>query len=360
MRRVSPLSVASAGTLAALVALGAVACKKDDAKAPAARADAAPAAATPPPAPAVKPPPPPQGLFEPPPAPADNAYSPEKVALGKQLFFDKRLSKDGSASCETCHLHEKSWTDGLALSTKVGGAVNTRHTPTLYNVAYLTTFYWDGRAPTLEAQIAAAWKGQMGADPAAIATALAAVPGYAESFKKVFGEAPTGDNIPKALAAYLRTLLAGASAWDRYEAGDRAAVSEDAVAGYKLFTQKGQCVLCHMPPVYTDSLFHNIGLEAGKAEPDLGRGKITSNPRENGAFKTPTLRGVAKSAPYFHDGSAKTLEEAVRYMASGGKPDPNLDARLRPTGLTDAEIKQLVAFLEALSPSDTLEKPTLP
>ncbi len=312
------------------------------------------------PAPGSEAPTAPAGLYDPPPS-ADNPQTPEKIALGKQLFFDTRLSKDGSTSCEGCHYHDKGWTDGLALSTKVGGAVNTRHTPTLYNVAYQNLWYWDGRATTLEGQVVAAWKGQMGADPAVIASALEAIPGYKEQFQKVFNEPASEKTISMALAAYLRTLLSGGSAWDRFEAGDKTAVSADAIEGYKLFTAKAQCVLCHIPPLYTDMMFHNVGLEAGKPTPDVGRFKISNDPKDTSAFKTASLRTVAKSGPYFHDGSQPSLEEAVRYMAGGGKPDPNLDPRLKPANLNDQEIKQVVAFLMALGDTpDKLEKPKLP
>ncbi len=302
----------------------------------------------------------PQGLYDPPPS-ADNPQTPEKIALGKQLFFDKRMSKDGSASCESCHFHDKGWTDNLPFSTKVGGEKNTRNTPSLYDVAYQNAFYWDGRSPSLEATAGAAWKNQLGADAAVIATALDAIPGYHDQFQKVFNGPASPENIAKALAAYIRTLLAGGSAWDRYEAGDKSAVSADAVEGYKIFTGKAQCVLCHVPPLYTDMLFHNVGLEAGKEKPDPGRFKVTSDPKDMSAFKTPHQRATSRSAPYFHDASAATLEDAVRFMAGGGKPDPNLDARLKPANLSDAEIKQVVAFLQALGDTpDQLEKPTLP
>jgi cytochrome c peroxidase len=303
----------------------------------------------------------PKGIpYDPPPS-ADNPWSPEKAALGKQLFFDKRLSKDGSASCESCHYHDKGWTDNLPFSTKVGGEVNTRNTPSLYNVGYQNAFYWDGRAPSLEANVAAAWKSQLGADPAVVATAIDAIPGYHDAFQKAFNGPASADTIPKALASYLRTLVSGDSAWDRYEAGDATAVSPDAIAGYKIFTTKAQCVLCHVPPLYTDGLFHNIGIEAGKAKPDVARFKVTNDPKDTSAFKTPSLRAAARSFPYFSDGSAATLEDAVKFMAGGGKPDPNLDQRLKPANLTDAEIKQVVAFLQALGDTpDQLEKPTLP
>lgn len=295
--------------------------------------------------------------------PEDNPLTPEKVALGKQLFFDKRLSKDGSASCETCHLPEKGWTDAKALSTKVGGAVNTRHSPTLWNVGYNDLYYWDGRAATLDKQIEAAWKGQMGADPAEIAKKIDAIPGYQVQFKTIFKGEATPDTIVKALASFVRTLRSGGAPWDKYEAGDKAAVGEDAVRGFDLFRNKAGCAACHAPPLYTDNAFHNVGIgfDPDKKEPDLGRGKISNNEKENGAFKTPTLRSVETSGPYFHDGRAATVEEAVDYILSGGIKNPNLDPRVKPVKLSDKEKKDLLAFVKALkAPDEPFERPKLP
>jgi cytochrome c peroxidase len=224
----------------------------------------------------------------------------------------------------------------------------------------LTAWYWDGRAATLEAQIVAARRSQMGADPAAVAARIAEIPAYREQFQKSLGGLPSADTIPRALAAYIRTLRSGDSPWDRYEKGERSAVSQDAVEGYRLFTGKAQCVLCHFPPAYTDGRFHNIGLESGKEKPDPGRFAVSKDPQDTSAFKTPTLRSVAVSGPYFHDGSVTTLADAVRYMASGGKPDPNKDPLLRNVELSDREIAQIVAFLQALTSDEPLVRPTLP
>jgi cytochrome c peroxidase len=295
--------------------------------------------------------------------PADNPMTPEKVELGKLLFFDKRLSKDGSASCETCHVHEKGWTDGLPLSTKVGGQVNTRHTPTLYNVAYQSLWYWDGRAPTLEDQITAAWKGQMGAEPDKVAAALAGIPEYKAHFQRAFQSDPSAKNIAQALASFVRTLRSGGSAWDQFEKSkDKALVSEDAIKGYKIFTEKAGCAVCHAPPLYTDLNFHNtgVGYNDPKGEPaDIGRGKqAPDDPTMKGAFKTPTLRSVTKSAPYFHDGSVATIEEAVVFMAGGGRPNPSLDKNLHAAKLKPAETAQLLEFLKALDSPEKFEKPT--
>jgi cytochrome c peroxidase len=295
-----------------------------------------------------------------PPDPADNPTTPAKAALGKQLFFDARLSGDGSMACQGCHFRHLGWTDGLALSRKVGGGMNTRHTPSVYNTGYYTAWYWDGRATTLEGQVTAAWKAQIGADPVKAAAVIAAVPGYQVEFQKVFGAPPDADNIAKALAAFLRTLNSGETPWDRHAAGDKTAVSAAAAAGYELFVGKGGCVACHKPPLFSDSQFYNIGLEAGKPKPDVGRNAVTKNPADLSAFKTPTLRSVGISGPYFHDGSVTSLEGAVRYMASGGRADANKSTLLIDRKLSDQEIGQIVAFLNTLTSEERFEPPKLP
>lgn len=331
--------------LAAILVAACTGCEGDGSSAPAARAQATEARLG---LPEMK-------------VPADNPQTPEKIALGKQLFFDRRLSKDGTASCESCHFHHLGWTDAKPLSPKVGGALNTRHTPTLYNVGHLTAWYWDGRAPTLEKQIEAAWKAQLGADLAEATKRVAAVKAYREQFAKVFGAAePTPENVVKALAAFVRTLESASSAWDRYEAGDKTAVSEDAIAGYELMRGKAGCFLCHNPPLYMDTLFHNVGIGMDRPNPDLGQGAITKQAADAGKFKTPGLRSVTKTGPYFHDGSVASLEEAVRLMAKGGVPNPNLDEKLKPRDLSEKEIQQLLAFLKSLESTEPFERPTVP
>jgi cytochrome c peroxidase len=309
------------------------------------------------------------------PAPADNPITPEKVELGKQLFFDKRLSMNGMMSCETCHLPEMGWTDGKVLSARFDGSMNTRHTPTLYNVAYYKEWYWDGRAATLEAQILAAWRGQMGADPEQIAATLNGIEGYRTAFEQHMGGPATPDLITKALGTFVRTLVSDDSPWDRYEKGDRAAVSEEAVAGFTVFSdsEKANCTLCHLPPQYTDALYHNVGVGYDKPQPDLGRGGFlatraqqagTTDPTAasmNGAFKTPTMRSISETAPYFHDGRFQTLEEAVDFMLAGGIANPNRDEKLQPRTITPEERTQLLAFMRSLSPaSRPFQRPTLP
>jgi cytochrome c peroxidase len=308
--------------------------------------------------------------------PADNAMTPGKIRLGEQLFFDKRLSKTKTHSCETCHLPEKGWTDGLKLSTKADGTVNARHTPTLLETAYAPDLYWDGRAKGLETQILAAWKSQMSADPEAIATVLAAIPGYKAAFETEMGGPPTSDRIVKALATFVRSIHAGDTAYDRLAAKAKDFEKSNVGKGFKVFSgEVAHCTNCHLPPLFTDTLFHNIGIGFDKEKPDLGRGKFLADaaakkgepaPKEaeelQGAFKTPTLRGIALSAPYFHDGRAATLEQAVDLMLAGGIDNPHKDPKLQAVKITPKQREQLLAFLKALSPDTKMayKRPALP
>ena len=303
--------------------------------------------------------------------PDDNPITPEKVALGKQLFFDTRLSKTGKMSCESCHHPENAWTSGKALTAKFDGSMNTRATPTLNNTGYLREWYWDGRGNTLEGVATAAWKNQMVADPEQIAMKLNEIAGYKDEFQKAMGGPATGDAIAKALATFMRTIKSEDSPWDRYEQGDKTAVSEEAIKGFDVFSHqnKANCTLCHLPPLYTDTLFHNIGV-GGK---DPGRGKVladaakaagTTDPKAAemmGAFKTPTLRDVVDAAPYFQDGQKKTLKEAALLMLDGGIPNDNLDPKLKKRSISPKEFDQLMAFISSLAPEKKpYERPTLP
>lgn len=293
---------------------------------------------------------------------ADNPTTPEKAALGHQLFFDKRLSKDDSMACANCHLADHGWATGNAFDAKVGGAMNKRHTPTVLNLAWHSTFYWDGRMPTLEAVSNAAWKGQLGAEPAAVAAKLNAVPTYDALFHRAFKESATSDNVPKALAAFLRSLKSGNSPWDKFEAGDAAAVSAEAKRGFEVFKKAG-CVACHVPPLYTDFDFHQVGvgMEKPEAERDNGRKDATKKDEDFGKFKTPSLRNVAVSAPYFHDGRAATLDEAIDFMAQGFSKYKGVDAKLKVAKLSKQDKAALKAFLTSLSGESTYSgAPTLP
>jgi cytochrome c peroxidase len=298
------------------------------------------------------------------PVPPNNPITKGKIALGEQLFFDRRLSKTKKMNCETCHVPEKGWTDGLALSPRFDGSMNTRHSPTLYETAYFPDLYWDGRAKGLETQILAAWKSQMGGDPDAMATELNAVPPYKAAFEREFGGPATGPRIVDALATFVRTIHAGDTPWDRMKQ-DAASLKQSAVGrGFIVFSEVAHCTNCHLPPLFSDTLFHNVGVGYDKETPDPGRGKVvTQDPKMMGAFKTPTLRGVALSGPYFHDGQAKTLEEAVDFMLKGGIKNPNLDEKLQVYAVTPQQRRDLLAFLRSLTPTNAIRpyrRPTVP
>lgn len=283
------------------------------------------------------------------PVPEDNPQTPEKVALGHQLFFDTRLSGDGSRSCYSCHVNEKGLTDGLPKAVGAFEKQLTRSSPTMWNVGWHPSFYWDGRAPSLEKQAMGAWTGgNMGADADKVVERLNAIPGYRAQFEKVFGSPATPELVTKALSAYERTIVCADTAWDRKQAGDESAMTEEQKRGEKVF-YAAACAACHTPPHFTDRRFHNVGIGLDTENPDLGRGKVSGNESETGAFTTPTLRDVTRSAPYFHDGSSATLEEAVDVMLSGGKKNPHLDPILRDVQISEQERSDLLAFLGALS-----------
>ena len=304
-------------------------------------------------------------------APKENPATPEKWALGQMLFWDTRLSPAGTHSCETCHHPDKGWTDGLPVSKKADGKDNTRHSPTLYNVAYNTSFYWDGRAKTLEDQIKAAWDNQMGAKDKHpdVMKKIGEIAGYKEAFKKAFNtETPTDTQVIQALATFVRSILSGDSKWDAFDSGKKNALSAGAQKGWEVFRSKGKCGACHAGFGFTDWQFHNIGIGMDKgAAADPGRGKTANDPKLNGAFKTPTLRSVTKHAPYTHLGNVKTIEDMVAYFVHPND-NPQLDPNLKEGDkvgipLSKDEQKQIVEFLKALEGKDdpmVQKKPTLP
>src|SRR4030095_6485164 len=299
--------------------------------------------------------------YEPMPIPPDNPMTPEKVALGRQLFFDERLSGDGSRSCYSCHVCEKGLTDGLP---KAVGAFNKqlpRSSPTLWNIGYHKEFYWDGRSPSLEKQAIAAWTGaNMGAKADEIVAKLNALQDYKAQFQKVFQSDATPDNVVKAISAFERTIISGNTAWDRWKAGDETAINKSAWRGWNIF-QSIKCNNCHDGVLFTDQQYHNVGIGMDAKEPDVGRFKVTNKPEDTGAFKTPTLRDIANTAPYFHDGSAKTLEEAVDTMLAGGKPNEHLDKKnLEVHKVLPEQREDLLNFLRSLSVDCKLTKPPLP
>jgi cytochrome c peroxidase len=295
--------------------------------------------------------------------PADNPMTPEKVALGRQLFFDERLSIDGSRSCYSCHVCEHGLTDGLPKAIGAGNKQLPRSSPTLWNIGYHKEFYWDGRSNSLEAQAMAAWKGgNMGAGDKTgeIAAKINALGDYKTQFQKVFQSDATPENMMKAISAYERTIIGGNTPFDRWRAGDQSALSASAVRGWNIF-QSIKCNNCHDGILFTDQQYHNVGIGMDQKEPDPGRGKVTNKPEDTGAFKTPTLRDIAKSAPYFHDGSAKTLEEAVDIMLAGGKPNQYLDKKnLEAHKLLPEQREDVLNFLRSLSVDCTITKPPLP
>jgi cytochrome c peroxidase len=313
--------------------------------------------------PEIQPLPEPLARYEPMEIPADNPMTPEKVALGRQLFFDKRLSGDESRSCYLCHVCEHGLTDGLP---KAVGAFNKqlpRSSPTLWNIGYHKMFYWDGRSPSLEKQGMAAWQGgNMGAKDheAEILAKINGLQGYRSQFQKVFGAEATAENMIQAICAFERTIISGDTAWDRWQAGDQSAASESAKRGFDVF-KNAKCNNCHDGVLFTDQQFHNVGIGMDAPEPDKGRYNATKKDEDTGAFMTPTLRDIAKSAPYFHDGSVATLEDAVDLMLNGGKPNQYLDKKnLEKRTITPEQRRDLLEFLRSLTVDCKLSEPPLP
>jgi cytochrome c peroxidase len=232
----------------------------------------------------------------------------------------------------------------------------------MWNVGYHWALYWDGRAPSLEKQALAAWKGaNMGAsEPEKIVALLNGKPGYRMQFEAVFGEAASVDNVCKALASYMRTIVGGHTPFDRWQAGDATAVSDSARRGYDVFQRAG-CNQCHAGVLFTDMQFHNVGIGMDAAEPDLGRFKASNVEKDKGAFKTPTLRDITDSGPYFHDGSAATLAEAVDLMLAGGTANPWLSTdKIKRVELSAREKGELMEFLKSLDEPCEVRAPPLP
>jgi len=314
------------------------------------------------------------GPLGPVPVPDENPLSEGKIALGHQLFFDSRLSVDGSRSCYSCHQNENG--NGGAEPTAVGAANRqlTRHSPVIWNVAYMPRFYWDGRSGSLEAQVKGAWGGgNMGVGAGnldAKAAEVGAIPGYAEQFAELFGDrGATAETIAEAIASFERTLVCDDTRYDRFMAGDAGSLSEEERHGLELFNGRAACVTCHTPPFFSaqfgteEGVYYNVGIGIeGRSEGDVdvGRQAVTEAEEDWAAFKVPSLRNVAKSAPYFHDGSITSLPEAVRYMAGQGVANRNLTSVMMDRGLTDAEVEAVVAFLGSLNCPATLVEPGLP
>jgi cytochrome c peroxidase len=270
------------------------------------------------------------------PAPTANPLTQEKVVRGRQLFFDKRLSRDGTLSCASCHDPKLSFSDGRAIARGIDGAEGTRNSQALINRGYGATFFWDGRASSLEEQALLPIT-----NPKELGNTITEV------------ERRTGvkvTDIAAALASYMRTIRSGDSRFDRYAAGQTSALSELEKEGLKLFRGKGGCTTCHIGPNFTDDRFHNTGVawQDGRLA-DEGRFAVSELDRDRGSFKTPTLRDISRTAPYMHDGSLATLDNVVEFYSKGGRPNPNLDASIRPIDLTSHEKLALAAFLRTLT-----------
>ncbi|MGC8861799.1 MAG: cytochrome-c peroxidase [Armatimonadota bacterium] len=284
--------------------------------------------------------------------PVDNPMTDAKINLGKQLYFDGRLSSDGTISCASCHKPDAGWADKTPVSEGVGHQKGSRNSPSVINRAYIMPQFWDGRAIHLEKQAEGPVQNpiEMDLTEEQLERRLSLIPGYVEQFQQVFGSKPTIENVAKAIAAFERTIIVNDSPYDKYLAGDSSAMSPAALRGMRIFNGKGHCTACHSGPAFSDSRFHNLGVGYvdGKFK-DVGRAAVTKNPADTGAFLTPQLRNVAETAPYLHDGSEPTLESVVEFYNRGGNANPYLDRAMLPLNLTDQEKRDLVEFLKALT-----------
>jgi cytochrome c peroxidase len=283
--------------------------------------------------------------------PADNPYSHEKAELGKALFFDTRLSRDGVISCSWCHSERASFADNHSepFSTGVYQLPTRRNTPTVVNVAFGNSFMLSGDFATLELQAVAPLLNphEMGMTPAEIEAVIRGDSAYAVAFRKIFGpQGATLGNVAKALATFQRTLISATAPYDAWKAGDSTALLPQARRGEALFIGKAGCSRCHIPPLFTDGLFHNTGLD--RVTQDSGRAGVTGLHSDLGKFKTPTLRNIVSTTPYMHDGRFRDLTDIVEHYNSGGTPHPMRDSLMKPLFLDFTEVLELVAFLHAL------------
>ena len=320
-----------------------------------------------------------------------NPLTRAKIELGRQLYFDPRLSVDSTVSCASCH----NPTEGYSAHTKTGvgirGQMGGRNSPVSFNRILSGAQFWDGRADSLEAQAVGPIQNpiEMGFTHEGVVKRLGEMPVYRKQFETIFGEL-TIDRVGQAIAAFERVLVTAPSPYDHQEqlqsfatldpddiaedpdlaakyAAAKAAVaaqpmSEEAKRGREIFfSEKGNCTACHVGANLADENYHNIGIGMDKPEPDVGRFAVTKDPADTGAFKTPTVRNVALSAPYMHDGSVATLEEVVEWYDKGGHPNPHLSAKIRPLKLSPQEKADLVEFMKACTgPTPTVEVSRLP
>ena len=304
---------------------------------------------------------------------ADAAYVPEnntlaqaKIDLGRKLYFDGRLSKDGTISCATCHNPDKGFTDARPTSTGIAGQTGARSAPTVMNRLFSKEQFWDGRAADLETQALGPVQNpiEMGHTLEGMISNLQRITMYGPEFEAAFGSPGiNAERVGQAIASYERTVLSGNAPYDRYQAGDKSAMSESAVRGLALFTdaKRANCVTCHAGFNFTDESYHNLGVGMEKPAPDWGRFGVTKVETDKGAFKTPTLRNITDTAPYMHDGSEATLQEVVKLHDQGGKPNKWLSKEIKPLHLSEQDKADLVAFLQALSGEVTgRQRPVLP
>jgi cytochrome c peroxidase len=291
--------------------------------------------------------------------PKDNPQTPEKIKLGRRLFYDKRLSRDGTISCESCHLQKFAFSDGgKRVSKGIGGLEGTRNAPSLGNIGYRKSFFWEGGSKTLELQAMGPITAhdEMGMEPADLVQKLSGIPEYASGFKTGFPDGVTMLNITRALSSFERTLITASSPFDAYRAGDEKALSPAAVRGMEIFMgERGECFHCHGGFNFTDESLHNDALYVKYK--DVGLARITKEPVDVGTFKTPSLRNVALTAPYFHDGSRKSLQDVLKHYNKGGEANPNADPVLKPLGLSPSEINDLIAFLSTLTDKTFIKDP---
>lgn len=283
------------------------------------------------------------------PAPAINKTTPQRAELGKMLFFDPRLSGSNWISCATCHNPALGWSDGLPTAIGHGMKVLERSTPTILNTAYNRLQMWDGRFNSLEEQALGPIeaRGEMNQNLGDAINELKKIKGYVPLFEQAYpGEGISEDTVAKAIAAFERTIVSGEASFDRWIKGDKKAMSAAAVRGFKLFEGKANCTACHQNFNFMDDGFHNIGL---KGNTDLGRYAKKPIKLMKGAFKTPTLRNIALTAPYMHNGAYNTLTEVVQHYNRGGDPVENLDPNMKKLNLSNKEVGDIVAFLEALT-----------
>jgi len=290
-----------------------------------------------------------------PPVPADNALTPARIDLGKKLFFDTRLSGHGNMSCATCHNPQFGWSDGLPVGVGERGEKLARATPTIFNSGFNILQMWDGRKKSLEEQAMGPMEtmAEMNMDTTKLFGWLNQSEGYTKLFAAAYPGMPiNADTLSKAMASFERTVISNHTRFDQWVAGKKDALSSDEIKGFALFIDpnKANCSACHAGPNFTDSSFHNIGLASyGKENPDLGRYGQKPLALMKGAFKTPTAREIVNTAPYFHDGSAATIDQLIDFYDRGGEVKTNLSPNIHELHLSVQEKSQLRAFLISLS-----------